>query len=438
MQLPETRYASSGEVSIAYQVLGEGSLDLVVVPGMAGNVEYEWHDRYQAAFRRRLARFSRLILFDKRGTGLSDGVHGVPTLEERMDDVRAVMDAVGSQRAVIMGISEGAAMTVLFASTYPGRTVGAILLGAYASSRADPDRLERAIADYRARWGTRALADEDIRVYGPSALRDDEIRRWWPSWIRFSATPGAFAALMRMNARIDVRHVLPAIRVPTLVLHRTGDRPVPVERGREVAEAIPGARWIELPGSDHYPWLGDVEPLATAVEEFVADLAVEAELNRVLATVLFTDVVGATERAAALGDREWRRLLESHHDVVRAHLARFRGREVDTAGDGFLATFDGPARAVRCGVAVAEAVRELGLEVRVGLHTGECELIADKVGGLAVHIGARIAALAGPGEVLVSATVRDLVAGSGLSFADRGAVELKGVPGQWRLYTVEQ
>ena len=438
MDVPTTQYAHTDEVSVAYQVLGDGPLDLVVVPGMAGNVEYEWHDRRQAAFRRSLARFSRLILFDKRGTGLSDSVHGVPTLEERMDDVRAVMDAVGSERAVVMGVSEGAAMTALFASTYPERTIGTILYGASVHVRSDPERLERAVADWRQRWGTRELADHDLRVYGPSGLADAELRDWWPSWIRFSATPGAFAALLRMNAQIDVRHVLPAIRVPTLVLHRTGDRPSPVEHGREIASAIPGATWVELPGSDHYPWLGDTEPLVATVERFVADLAVEAELNRVLATVLFTDVVGATERASRLGDREWRRLLEAHHDLVRSHLARFRGREVDTAGDGFFATFDGPARAVRCGVAVAEAVRELGMEVRVGLHTGECELIGAKVGGLAVHIGARIAALAEPGEVLVSSTVKDLVAGSGLEFADRGPAELKGVPGEWRLYAVER
>jgi pimeloyl-ACP methyl ester carboxylesterase len=438
MEAPETRYAQSGEVSIAYQVLGAGAVDLVVVPGMAANVEYEWQDRHQAAFRRRLARFSRLILFDKRGTGLSDQVHGVPTLEERMDDVRAVMDAVASERAVVFGVSEGGAMTALFAATYPERTLGAVLYAATARWHADLGRVEQAIADARARWGTRAFADEDLRLYGPSALSDAEVRRWWPSWIRFTATPGAFAALLRMNAEIDVRHVLPALHVPTLVLHRSGDRVVSAERGRELANAIPGARYVELAGIDHYPWLGDAEALAAEVERFVAGVAEEAELHRVLATILFTDIVSATERAADLGDREWKRLLESHHALVRAHLARFRGREIDSAGDGFFATFDGPARAVRCACAIANAVRDLGLKVRAGVHTGECELIGDKVGGLAVHIGARIAARAEPGEVLVSNTVRDLVAGSGLAFVDRGTAELKGVPGEWRLYSVER
>jgi pimeloyl-ACP methyl ester carboxylesterase len=438
--IPETRYARSGEVSIAYQVLGEGPIDLVVVPGLCGNVEYEWQERHMAAFRRRLARFARVILFDKRGTGLSDQVQGIATLEERMDDVRAVMDEVGSEHAVIFGMSEGGALTVLFAATYPERTLGVVLYGAEAhdAQPADLDRFARIADDVRRRWGTQEFADQDLRMFAPSVLGDAEVRAWWPSWIRFSATPGAFLALLRMNMEIDVRHVLPAIRVPTLVVHRRGDRIVSVEQGRQLADAIPDARWVELPGSDHYPWFGDVEGLAAAVERFVADLAVDADLDRILATVLFTDITSSTQRAAELGDRAWRELLDAHHALVRAHLTRFRGREIDTAGDGFFATFDGPARAVRCAVALTDAVRALGLEIRAGVHTGECEIAGDAVRGIAVHIGARVLAAAESGEVVVSSTVRDLVAGSGLRFQDRGSRVLKGVPGEWRLFAVER
>jgi pimeloyl-ACP methyl ester carboxylesterase len=434
---PDTRYARSGDVSIAYQVLGDGPLDLVLVPGMISNVEFDWHEPRLAAFRRRLGRSSRSIVFDKRGTGLSDHVRGVPTLEERMDDVRAVMDAAGSERAVVVGLSEGGAMAALFGATYPERTAGVILYSAYAHAKVSKDRLERELEELPRRWGTREYAAEDLRLFAPSVAHEPELQRFWATWIRFAATPAAAADLSRMNAEIDVRHVLPTLRVPTLVLHRSGDRVVSLRHGRALAEAIPNARLVELPGSDHYPYFEDVEGFFAQVEAFVRGLAEEAEFDRVLATVLFTDIVGSTERAVDMGDRPWRELLDAHHAVVRAHLGRFRGREIDTAGDGFFAAFDGPARAVRCARAIVESVRELGLEVRTGLHTGECELAGDRLRGIAVHVGARVAATAAPGEVVVSSTVKDLVAGSGLVFEERGEVELKGVPGAWRLYALQ-
>ena len=437
---PETRYARSGEISIAYQVLGEAPVDIVVVPGFVGNVEFEWQNARIAAFRRRLARFARIILFDKRGTGLSDGVRGVPTLEERMDDVRAVMDSAGSERAVVLGVSEGGPMTALFAATHPQRVSGAILYGAFSHSRtnASDEHFERVVEEEVERWGTQSLADEELRLFWPSLAHDAELRRWAPIWCRFSATPGAFAALMRMNVGIDVRHVLPAIHVPTLVLHRTGDLVVAVERGRDIAAQVPNAQYVELAGSDHYPWGGDIEELVGPIERFVADVAGEAAYDRVLSTILFTDIVGSTDHAARVGDRAWRAVVEAHHALVRSHLARFRGREIDTAGDGFFATFDGPARAIRCAQSIVEAVGQLGVEVRAGLHCGECELYADKVGGIAVSIGARVAALAAPGEVLVSRTVKDLVAGSEIAFRERGLFGLKGVPGEWPLYAVHR
>jgi pimeloyl-ACP methyl ester carboxylesterase len=436
MKVPDTPYARSGDVSIAYQVLGEGPLDLVVVPGMISNVEFDWYEPRLAAFRRRLARSARSIVFDKRGTGLSDHVRGVPTLEERMDDVRAVMDAAGSERAAVLGVSEGGAMAVLFGATYPERTAGVILYGSYAEARASPEQIERSLEVIPRRWGALDYAAEDLRLFAPSVAHDQELCRFWASWMRFAATPAAVTDLARMNAEVDVRHVLPSLRVPTLVLHRTGDRVVPVERARELAGLIPHARLAELPGRDHYPYFDDVDGFFGEVEGFLRGLTEEAEFDRVLATVMFTDIVGSTERAVQLGDRAWRELLDAHHGVVRAHLGRFRGREIDTAGDGFFAAFDGPARAVRCARAVVDAVAELGLEVRAGVHTGECEVAGEALRGIAVHVGARVAARAAPGEVMVSNTVKDLVAGSGLAFDDRGEAELKGVPGTWRLYAL--
>ncbi len=446
MDVPETRYARSGDISIAYQVVGEGPFDVVFVPGFVSNVDYGWEEPSLARFYERLASFSRLILFDKRGTGLSDRVKDVPTLETRMDDVRAVMEAAGSERAAIMGVSEGGPMTALFAATYPDRTFAAVLYGSPPRYVWAPDypwgatleEYRRDIDETERRWGTRDYSDELLQWLAPSAANDDDFKRWFHMYVRLSASPGAAADLERMNMEIDVRHVLPAIRVPTLVINRAGDR---ADRARYVAAQIPGARYVELPGRDHAPWVGDGDAVVDAVKEFVTGVWEERgweemEPDRVLATVLFTDIVGSSEKAASLGDRGWRELLERHHALVRRQLVRFRGVEIDTAGDGFLASFDGPARAIRCACAITKAMPELGLEVRSGLHTGECELADGKVAGIAVHTGARVASLAEPEEVLVSSTVKDLVAGSEISFEDRGAHALKGIPGEWRLYAV--
>jgi pimeloyl-ACP methyl ester carboxylesterase len=440
---PETRYARSGDVNIAYQVVGEGPLDLVYVPGWVSNVELMWEETAMAHFLGRLASFSRLILFDKRGTGLSDRVSNeeLPTLEQRMDDVRAVLEAVGSDRAALFGHSEGGNMCVLFAATYPDRTTALITLGSFAKRR-DPDddypwaptaeNRDESAADVERNWGH--LRPQDVEYYAPSRAGDEQFVRALERYLRRGASPGAAAALVRMNSYIDVRDVLPTIRVPTLVLHRTGDHDVNVVEGRYLASKIPGAKFVELAGDDHWISAGDIDALADEIEQFLTGTRPMPEPDRVLATVLFTDIVGSTERAVELGDRRWRDLLGAHDAAVRRELDRFRGREVDTAGDGFLASFDGPARAVRCAISAGEAVRQLGVEIRAGVHTGECELDGPKIRGIAVHTGARIASLAGPGEVLVSQTVKDLVSGSGLGFEDRGLRELKGVPGEWRVY----
>jgi pimeloyl-ACP methyl ester carboxylesterase len=440
--LPETRYAKSGDVNIAYQVVGEGPLDLVYVPGWVSNIEAMWEEPSHARLLGRLAAFSRLILFDKRGTGLSDPVplDRLPTLEERMDDVRAVMDAAGSDRAAIFGSSEGGLMSVLFAATSPERIEALITLAIYATRLWSPeypwapkpeDRAAE-IEEIERTWG----GEMDISSLAPSA--DEAFKRRAVAYLRRSASPGAAVALLRMNSLIDVREVLPTISVPTLVLQRVEDRDVNVEEGRWIASQIPGAKYVELPGDEHLIWAGDVDAVVDEVEEFLTGRRPVHEPDRILATVLFTDIVGSTERAARLGDRRWRELVGEHDSLVRRQLERFQGREVDTAGDGFLATFDGPARAIRCADSVRTAVRGLGLEIRAGLHTGECEIAGDSVRGIAVHTGARVAALAGGGEVLVSSTVKDLVAGSGIEFEDRGTRELKGVPGEWRLYAVRR
>ena len=446
---PETRYARSGDVSIAYQVTGEGSFDLVHVPPFVSHVELAWQVPGMATFNQRLASFSRSIRFDKRGTGMSDRVTGAPTLETRMDDVRAVMDAVGSERAALLGVSEGGPLSILFAATYPERVWALVLAGSYARVLWAPDypagtreedyrqyleRVERA-------WGTAEHATGAAQHLAPSA--DDEGKRALATLLRQSASPGAAAALARMNMEIDVRHVLPAIRVPTLVLNRSGDSQGIVGGSRYLAEHVSGARHVELPGVDHAMFAGDVDSYLDEIERFVTEVWEEraweeAEPERVLATVLFTDIVGSTARAVELGDSRWRELIQAHHGLIRRQLVRFRGTELDTAGDGFFASFDGPARAIRCATAISEGVRDLGIEVRAGLHTGECERIDRKVGGIAVNIGARVAAEAGAGEVLVSSTVKDLVAGSGIEFRDRGVAELKGVPGEWRLFAVER
>jgi pimeloyl-ACP methyl ester carboxylesterase len=439
---PATRYARSGDVNVAYQVVGDGPFDLVYVPGWVSNLDLMWDDPSYARFLDRLASFSRLILFDKRGTGLSDPVAftDLPTLEQRMDDVRAVMDEVGSERAALLGHSEGGNMSALFAATYPERTTALVLVGCYAKRiRSDdyPWAPEREARQREIERTERAWAEPDQVVeLAPSRADDASFLRWMTRYFRASASPRAAAALLRMNTMIDVREVLPAIRVPTLLLYRTDDRDVAVEEGRYIAARIPGARLVELPGTDHLMWTGDADAILDEIESFLTGTRRGPEPDRVLATILFTDVVGSTELAAARGDRAWRALLDRHHAAVRRELERWRGREVDTAGDGFLATFDGPARAVSCAAAIVRAVRELGLEVRAGVHTGEVELADGGVRGIAVHIGARVAALAAPGEVLVTRTVVDLVAGSGLAFEERGERELKGVPGRWAVYAL--
>ena len=436
---PAVKYAKSGDVSIAYAVTGSGP-DVVIVPGWASNVESMWSEPFAAPFLRRLARFSRLILLDRRGTGLSDRVSEMPSIEERMDDVRAVMDAADSERAVLFGISEGGPMCITFAATYPERTSALALYGTFARlTTADdypigvrPEDLE-AFTTYAAEhWGTGA----SMRVFSPSLGRDEAARSAWARLERLSVSPAGVRTMLRTSGVTDVRHILGVIRAPTLVLHRQDDRPVPIALGRYIADHITGARFVALRGADHFFGTGDTEPILGEVEEFVTGVRHGVEADRVLATVMFTDIVGSTARAAELGDRRWRDVLDAYHALVRQHVARFRGREIDTAGDGFLAAFDGPARAARCAWEVTRAVRRLGLEVRAGLHTGECELLGNKLTGIAVHTGARVAALAGPGEVLASSTVKDLVAGSGIAFEDRGARALAGGPGEWRLYAV--
>lgn len=444
---PETRYARSGDVHIAYQVVGDGPFDLVFVPGYVTHLELAWKLPTFGPALTETASFSRMIKFDKRGTGMSDPVSGAPTLETRMDDVRAVMDAVGSRRAALFGLSEGASMSVLFAATYPERTAALVLRSAFARTLWAPDYpWGRTEDDYELE------IERELRIYGPriQALEavgalgrfDDDEREAFLDYLRYGASPGMLEALLRMNKDIDIRHVLPAVRVPTLVLHGADDEIVSSDAARYLAGCIPGARFIEQPGVGHlalgeaaHRTLGEMDRFLTDVWESRGwD---EAEPDRMLATVLFTDIVGSTAKALELGDRAWRQLLERHHALIRRELLRFRGREIDTAGDGFFATFDGPARAIRCAYAIVEAVEALGVDVRAGLHTGECEIADGKVAGIAVHTGARVAAAAGPGEVVVSSTVKDLVAGSGIEFVDRGPHELKGIPGEWRLFAVQ-
>jgi pimeloyl-ACP methyl ester carboxylesterase len=441
---PETKYAKSGEVHIAYQVFGDGPLDLVYVPGSVTHLDLMWEDPGFARYYRRLGDFSRVILFDKRGTGLSDRAAGIATLEERMDDVRAVMDAVGSQQAAIMGVSEGGPMSILFAATYPERTRALVLYGTNVTGRGDADFPWRGYwtdEEVRKRldetpWDSTDRIVEGLAGGAPSVAQDPAVQQWWLRMYRAGASPAAARALAEMNMLMDVRPILGSIRTPTLVINLTDDAWVPVEGARYVADRIPGAKLVEIPGTDHvFVWQA-MEPVVAEIEEFLTGVRSAPEPDRVLATVLFTDIVGSTEKASAMGDQRWRDLLARHHSVVRRQLQLFRGREIDKAGDGFLATFDGPARGVRCARAIVEETRQIGIDIRTGLHTGEIEIAGDGVAGIAVHIGQRVSALAAPCEVLVSRTVADLVAGSGLEFEPRGEHELKGVPGRWQLYAV--
>ena len=427
-ELPDVRYARSGDVAIAYQTVGDGPVDLVFV-SFIGNIRWTWEQPHFVRFYERLASFSRLILFDKRGTGLSDRPRTL-TLEAQMDDVRAVLDAVGSDRAALLGAIQGSQLCALFAATYPERTQALLLYHPHASPNDLPPYARLPAETVRDRWGSRELAEEMARAILPSLARDETVRRWWADYQRLAASPAAAAEFFRMLADTDISDVLPTIRVPTLVIHRERWR----EPARRVATLIPGAEIVEVAGSDSPIFAGD--EATPEIERFLTGQHDVPVPDSVLATILFTDIVGSTEQAAALGDKEWRDLLARHHSVVRRSLARFRGQEVDTAGDGFFATFDGPARAIRCAQAIIAGVGELGLGLRAGLHTGECELHDGKLTGIAVNIGSRVAGEAGPGQVVASSTVRDLVAGSGIEFDELGMRALKGIPGEWRLFAV--
>src|SRR4051812_40882889 len=445
MSRPPTRYAKSGDVSIAYQVVGDGPIDVVLVLGFATHLDLQWEMPAFAQFFERLSSFSRLILFDKRGTGLSDPVADAPTLEERVDDVRAVMDAAGSERAALFGISEGGPMSVLFAATHPERVTALVLHGAMGRTTWAPDypwavpadALRESAAEFIAPfWGEET--DSLLELSPPSFVGAPGAVEFSARMERAAASPAMVQQIFEMSLDTDVRDVLPAIHVPTLVLHRHGDRVVNRRAGQALAAQIPGARYVELPGIDHLPWAGETEAVLGEIEEFLTGARSVPEPDRVLATVMFTDIVGSTARALELGDARWRSLLADYLAAVQREIARFRGRQIKTLGDGCLATFDGPARSIRCGHAIAAAARGLGLEGRVGLHSGEGDPIGDDVAGIAVHIAARVAELAAPGEVLVSSTVKDLVAGSGIAFADRGAHELKGIADDWRLFAAEE
>ena len=437
---PQTRYAKSGNVHIAYQVVGGGSTDLVVLGGFYSHLEAQWEEPRYARFLERLASFSRLILLDQRGTGLSDRAVRLPTLDQHIDDVLAVMDAVGVGRAAVLGVAQGGALAALLAATHPERVSALILYAAYARLMRDEDYpwgrdarwYRRLMQDTESGWGTGAILER----LAPGMAADESFRDWWARFERLIHSPGSALAYLRMQTEVDVRRILPAIRVPTLVLQRRNDVYRDPGNSGYLADHIPGATYVELPGREHLVFLGDQDAIVDEVEEFLTGARRGPGASRLLATLLFTDIVGSTERAAELGDEKWGELLEAHKAVIRQEIGRFRGREIATAGDGFLATFDGPARAVRCALAARDATRSLNLEIRAGVHTGEIELSAEDISGIAVHVGARIASEAEAGEVLVSATVRDLVAGSGLRFEDRGSRALKGVPEEWRLFAV--
>ena len=434
---PETLYADSDGLSIAYQVFGDGAQDLVVVPGIVSHVDASWQYDAYAHMLRRFAQTFRVIVFDKRGQGLSDHFDGVPTLEERMDDVRAVMQAAGSNRAVLFASSEGGAMAALFTATYPAMVERLVMYASMARFTGAPDyphspTLEQHLDAVAHGWGKPVSA----RGFAPSRAKDPLFCDWLARYQRQTASPSAIRRLMMANDQIDVRAVLPQIRRPTLIVHRRGDRVVVCGNGRYLADHVPDAVYLELPGADHLAAEGDADAIVDAIGRFAVARwarAPEDHAGRWLATVLFTDIVGSTELAARLGDREWRDLLQRCHVIGRAQLDAHRGREIDTAGDGFFATFDGPARAIRCATAIGRELQGIGIKVRAGLHTGEVETTGDKVSGMAVHIGARVMSQAGSGEVWVSNTVKDLVAGSGIRFEERGTHALKGVPGEWQL-----
>ena len=433
---PQTRYAKSGEVHVAYQVFGDGPVDLVFVPGFVSHIENYWDDPNLARWLNRLGSFARVVMFDKRGTGLSDRMNELPDLDQRMDDVRAVMDATGLERAVVFGISEGGSLASLFAATHPERCEALILYGAFAQFSSwipNDEGLEQFIEYIDTSWGS----GESMPMFAPSMASDPAFKQWWGKFERLGANPGAAIALMRMNSQIDITDILPTIHVPTLVIHRTEDVTIDVEGGRNLAASIPNARYVELPGNDHLPFVSNTAMrIAEEMEVFVTGSRIVANIDRVLATVLFTDIVDSTARAEALGDQAWSDLRAAHDKAVRQQIERYRGNVVKSLGDGFLATFDGPARAIHCGLGIRNALKPLGIEVRIGAHTGEVEFMPDDIIGIAVHIASRVAGLGSADDILVSRTVKDLVAGSGISLKDFGTHELKGLPDAWQLYRV--
>jgi class 3 adenylate cyclase len=436
----DVAYARSGDVHIAYTVLGDGPIDLVYTNGIWSNLEALWEEPRWVRYAERLASFSRLIVFDMRGVGLSDRGGQPPFLELMVEDAGAVMDAASSETAALFGASRAGVMAILFAATHPERVRALVLYGTWAKNHRSDDHPYGATTAEDDAFVNRFVAEmgtaQNLDLQAPSGLGDERFVRWWARFERLITSPAGFRELADVRRNSDVRAVLPLIQAPTLVLHRAGDRIVPVDQGRYLGQAIPNARFVELAGDDHIPFVGDADAIVDEVQEFLTGARPIPDTDRVLATVLFTDIVGSTERAAALGDRSWRELLQQHHALVRSELERFRGVEIDTAGDGFMASFDGPARAIRCACAIQDAVSQLRLEIRAGIHTGECERIGDKLSGIAVHIAARVAGTAGPGQVLVSQTVRDLVAGSGIEFENRGEHELKGVSETWQLFAV--
>jgi class 3 adenylate cyclase len=438
--MPETKYAKSGDVSIAYQVVGNGPIDLIYVMGWVSNIEFFWEEPTMSHFLNRLASFSRLILFDKRGTGLSDKVSQLPTLEQRMDDVRSVMDAVGSEKAALLGVSEGGPMSALFAATYPERTSALIMYGSYAARIWSPDYPWAPTPEERQEfydmikkgWG----GVTDLDILAPGMINDARFRQWWAAYLRRSASPADALALAQMNTQVDIRNILAAIHTPTLIIHRTGDMDANVGGSRYMSARIQGAQYVELPGNDHLPWVGNAQEILNEIEIFLTGELHIQEAERILATILFTDMVGSTQMATSLGDERWRYLLNRHHEMVRKELTKYRGQEIETTGDGFLATFDGPARAIRCACAIRDVLAQAGITIRAGLHTGECELMGHNIGGIAVHLCSRVMSKAGNGEVLITQTVRDLVAGSGIKFESRGKHSLKGITGEWELFLV--
>ena len=438
MDKPTTRYAKCDQISIAYQVFGDGPLDLVYIPGWVSNIDYMWEDPDLASMLEGLSRICRVIMFDKRGTGLSDRDVGFPTLDERMDDLSAVMDAAGSKRAALLGFSEGGNLAMLFGASFPERVSHLILFSCFARRlwapdypwASTPEAREASIREIEASWGEQSA----VEWLAPSRLTDTVFANWLATYLRQSASPGAATTILRLNSEIDVRDILPTISVPTLILHRRGEIHVEFADAEFLADRIPGSKLVSLPGQDHLPWTEDQEPILDAIEPFLTGTRREAVSDRLLATILITDIVGSTETAVTLGDEAWKRTLNAHNGIVRSELARHRGREINTTGDGFVAAFDAPARAIGCAFDVAGRLEQHGIQIRAGVHTGECQVDGNSLGGVAVHICARIANLAAAGEIVVSRTVKDLVVGSGFEFTERGTHDLKGVPDKWTVF----